>query len=351
MKDFFKSVRKHIGKLDAVHLREQYSRISDELAFSEMIFNTTSDGYVVLDASGQAMWSNPAAERLFGMKIADIIPTLSLPLGRASRRDISVTYPEQRFLQLQTIPMNGETLVKISDVTLERRRSEEELRAGASEAVRQLASGVAHEIGNPLNAIALNLQILSREHPGDESVSDCIQQIARLDGILRGFLQALKPSRPNLTPGSIVIPIKNTLSTLENQFIERNIRVNFNAPSGLPVTAVDESQLEQVFFNLLKNSIEAMKSGGEITLDIGYDDDAVTVGITDTGVGMDNETITHLFEAYRSTREHGNGLGLMISQRIIIDHGGTIDVESEVGHGSKFTIRIPRIEKRIRRLK
>ncbi len=344
-------MRKHIGKLDAVHLREQYSRISDELAFSEMIFNTTSDGYVVLDASGQAMWSNPAAERLFGMKIADIIPTLSLPLGRASRRDISVTYPEQRFLQLQTIPMNGETLVKISDVTLERRRSEEELRAGASEAVRQLASGVAHEIGNPLNAIALNLQILSREHPGDESVSDCIQQIARLDGILRGFLQALKPSRPNLTPGSIVIPIKNTLSTLENQFIERNIRVNFNAPSGLPVTAVDESQLEQVFFNLLKNSIEAMKSGGEITLDIGYDDDAVTVGITDTGVGMDNETITHLFEAYRSTREHGNGLGLMISQRIIIDHGGTIDVESEVGHGSKFTIRIPRIEKRIRRLK
>lgn len=344
-------MRKHIEKLDAVHLREQYSRISDELAFSEMIFNTTSDGYVVLDASGQAMWSNPAAERLFGMKIADIMPTLALPLGRASRKDISVTYPEQRFLQLQTIPMNGETLVKITDVTLERRRSEEELRAGASEAVRQLASGVAHEIGNPLNAISLNLQILSREHPDDESVSDCIQQIARLDGILKGFLQALKPSRPNLTPGSIVIPIKNTLSTLENQFIERNIRVNFNAPSGLPVTAVDEAQLEQVFFNLLKNSIEAMKNGGEITLDIGYDDDAVTVGISDTGVGMDNETITHLFEAYRSTREHGNGLGLMISQRIIIDHGGTIDVESEVGHGSKFTIRIPRIEKRIRRLK
>ena len=351
MKEFFKSVRKHIGKLDAVHLREQYSRISDELAFSEMIFNTTSDGYVVLDKSGEPVWSNPAAEGLFNMKIADVMPTLSLPLGTSSRKELSITYPEQRFLQVQTIPMSGETLVKITDITRERRQSEEELRAGASEAVRQLASGVAHEIGNPLNAISLNLGLLAREYPDDESIQDCIQQIKRLDGILKGFLQALKPSRPNLAPGSVVVPIKNTLSTLENEFVNRNIRVNFNAPSGLPVTAVDQAQLEQVFYNLLKNSIEAMKDGGEITLDIGYDDDSVTVGISDTGVGMDDETLSHLFEAYRTNKEHGNGLGLMISKRIITDHGGTIDVESKPGQGSKFAIRIPRIEKRIRRLK
>lgn len=351
MKDFFKSVRKHIGKLDAVHLREQYSRISDELSFSEMIFNTTSDGYFTLNQKGEPGWSNPAAERLLGMKLKDILPALSLPLAKASKREISVTYPEVRTLEVQTIPMNGETLVKVMDVTAARKRSLEELRAGASTAVRNLAGAVAHEIGNPLNAISLNLQLLERQLPGDESVKDCISQIKRLDGILKGFLQALKPSRPNLAPDSVALPLTSTLSTLKTQFEERSITVDFKTPSALPLAAIDPSQMEQVFFNLLKNSIEAMKSGGRINLDVSYDDNNVIVRIRDNGAGMDNETISHLFEPYRTGKEHGNGLGLMISQRIIHDHGGTIEVESETGSGTEFTIRIPRIEKRVRQLK
>jgi signal transduction histidine kinase len=352
MKDFFKGVRKHIGRLDAVHLREQYSRVADELAFSETIFDTTSDGYFVLNAKGEEIWANKSAERLLGMKLADILPSLDLPLGKASKKEISISYPEARILDIQTIPMEGDvTLVKLADVTVARNFSKKQLSLGAAEAVKKLASGVAHEIGNPLNAISLNLQMLARDYPDDESIKDCISQIERLDGILKGFLQALKPVKPNLKPCTIAEPIKNTLATLKNQFEERCISVTFKIPSATPVAAIDTLQLQQVFFNILKNSIEAINEKGNISISVDSDDNDVIVDIKDTGSGMDSETISHLFEAYSTTKEHGNGLGLMISQRIITDHGGTINVESTLGEGTRFVIRIPRIEKRVRQLK
>jgi len=352
MKDFFKGVRKHIGKLDAVHLREQYSRVADELAFSETIFNTTSDGYIVLDEKGIHSWSNAAAEKLLGMRLQDILPTLDLPLSRASKREISISYPEHRILDIQTIPMNGnETLVKIADITAQRKRTIEELNSGANEAVKKLASGVAHEIGNPLNAISLNLQMLNREYPGNESVLDSISQISRLDSILKGFLQALKPTRPILRPGSITEPIKTTIATLKNEFEERCISVTFKVPSATPVVAIDAAQFQQVFFNLLKNSIEAINQRGEISITVDSDDNDVIVSIKDTGAGMDDATISSLFEAYSTSKEHGNGLGLMISKRIVNDHGGNISVQSRLGEGTEFEVRIPRMEKRVRQLK
>ena len=350
MKDFFKGVRKHLGKLDNERLREQYSRVADELAFSEMIFHTTSDGYFVLEENGDPSWTNPAAERLLGMRLADILPTLEIPLGKASKRELSVSYPEPRVLELQTIPMGRETLVKLVDITAARARSEADLQAGATEAVKRLASGVAHEIANPLNAISLNLQLLEREHPDDESITECRAQIKRLDGILRGFLEALRPVKPVLRPESVTVPLKNCLAALRPQFEEHEISVNLDIPAALPMAAIDSDRLEQVFFNLLKNSLEAMKDGGSVAIAVGSDDNDVFVKLRDSGAGMDTETLSHLFEAYRTTKDHGNGLGLMISQRIVRDHGGSIAVVSAPGEGTEFTIRLPRLERRVRRI-
>lgn len=352
MKDFFKGVRKHIGKLDAEHLREQYSLVTDELAFSEMIFHTTSDGYLVLDAAGAPRWANRAAERLLGMRPEDILPTLGIPLAKPSKREIEISYPEHRYLEIQTFPMgSGETLLKLADITANREKSEEELRAGATQAVRDLASGVAHEIGNPLNAISLNLQILEQNPEDKESIAVCKAEIKRLDGILKGFLQALKPSRPNLLPGSPANPLKNCLETLKPQLENRRITVSVDMPGALPSVALDSSQIEQVYFNLIKNALEAVKDGGIIAITIGSDDNDVIISFRDNGAGMTPEQLTHLFEPYRTSKEHGTGLGLMISQRIVHDHGGHIDVESVLGEGTVFTIRLPRIERRIRALK
>ena len=351
MKNFFKGVRKHIGKLDAEHLREQYELVADEFARSEMLLHALKEGLVRLDPNGTVLQANPAATHLLGMEPADFLPSLALPLGKSSKREIALSYPEKRALEIQTIPLGPETIVYIRDITAEKQRTEEDLRAGATQAVRELASGVAHEIGNPLNAISLSLQLLAREHPGDETIAECRAQIQRLDGILRGFLLALKPSKPNLAPGSVAEPLSNCLATLKHQFEEHRIAVTIDIPAALPPVALDAAQMEQVFFNLLKNSLEAMTDGDAIEIAVRDDDDQVLVAFRDTGAGMSAEQLVHLFEPYRTSKEHGTGLGLMISQRIVRDHGGTIDVESAVGQGTVFTVRLPRLEKRIRALK
>ena len=351
MKDFFKGVRKHIGRLNADKLREQYELVADELARSEQLLDILKDGIVRMDANGNVVQSNPAARELLGMDPADALPALDLPVGKSARREIAVTYPDARTLEAQTIPSDQDTIVYLRDITAEKARTEEELRAGATKAVCDLAAGVAHEIGNPLNALALNLQLVIRDPASAvELATASLAQVRRLDGILRGFLEALKPAKPNLLPGSLVDPLRNCLQALRAQLEERSIPVLLDAPASLPPVALDAAQMEQVFFNLIKNALEAMKDGQSLDITLASDDNDVSVAVRDAGEGMDAERLAHLFEPYRTTKEKGTGLGLMITKRIVTEHGGTIDVESEVGRGTVFTVRLPRLERRIRAL-
>ncbi|MBO7721398.1 MAG: GHKL domain-containing protein [Kiritimatiellae bacterium] len=351
MKNFFKGVRKRIGKLDAEKLREQYELVADEFARSEMLLHVLKDGIVRVDAKGAVLQCNPAAKTLLGSDPEEALRSLGLPLGKTSRLDVSVSYPEPRSLEARTIPFDDETVVYLRDTTAERRRTEEELRAGATKAVCDLAAGVAHEIGNPLNAIALSLQLLKRD-PTDTGVIDtCMSQVKRLDGIIRDFLDAVRPRRPNLMPGSVADPLKKCLAALKQQFEERRIKVTLDVPDVLPNVALDAAQIEQVFFNLLKNAIEAVKDGGAIDICIEADDRDVSVGFRDDGTGMDAEQLSHLFEPYRTTKAKGTGLGLMVSKRIVNEHGGSIAAESSPGGGTTFTVTLPRLERRIRALK
>ena len=349
MKNFFQSVLKHIDRLDAPKLREQYRLVTEEISFFDRLLNTLDRGIIALDTDGAVTWSNPAARNLLGMDPEQAVVKLDIPFGRTSKREMSVSYPEERSLELQTFPMNKGTLVYLRDTTAEKQRTEEELRAGASKAVRDLAAGVAHEIGNPLNALALNQQLIIRNpEKAVEKATQSLAQIKRLDGIIRGFLSALRPKKPNLVPGSLAEPLKNCLATLKPQFDERRIAVTLDIPAALPAVALDRDQMEQVFFNLVKNALEAMKDGGAIDVTLDSDDNDVSVSFKDSGVGMTADQLTHLFEPYRTTKEKGTGLGLMITSRIVGDHGGTIAAESQPGQGTTFTIRLPRIEKRIR---
>jgi signal transduction histidine kinase len=342
MKTFFQSVLKHIDRLDAAKLREQYRLVTEEVKFFEMVFNAMSEGAVLYDLAGEIVYRNPAAEAL-----GDI----DVPLGKASKNEITLTYPEERTLEVQTIPFERGTLAMIRDVSAERARTAEELEKGATKSICDLAAGVAHEIGNPLNAISLNLQMLERDPSDREAIDICKSQIRRLDGIVRDFLGALRPSKPNLQPGYVAEPLKNCLAALRGQFEERRIAVTLDIPSAVPAVALDKDKIEQVFFNLLKNALEAIKDGGAVDIDITFDDRDVAIAVSDSGFGMSRSELQHLFEPYRTTKEHGTGLGLMISSRIIRDHGGTISAESEVGKGTTFTIKLPRLEKRVRALK
>ena len=325
--------------------------MADEYARTDMLIHALKEGIVRIDAGGEVLQSNPAASRLLGADPASALQSMNLPLGTSSRREVVVTYPEERTLEIQTAPLGSETVVYIRDITAEKQRTEEELRTGATKAVCNLAAGVAHEIGNPLNAISMNLQLLKRDPSDTATIDVCMDQVKRLDGIIRGFLAALRPSRPNLAPGSLADPLKSCLAVLRHQMEERRIAVTLDIPAALPPVALDKDQMEQVFFNIVKNALEAMHDGGSLAMEMDSDDRDVSVSFRDSGEGMSDEQLAHLFEPYRTTKEKGNGLGLMVSARIVRDHGGSISAESRPGEGTVFTVKLPRLERRIRELK
>ncbi|MCR5752927.1 MAG: hypothetical protein K6G91_13305 [Kiritimatiellae bacterium] len=351
MRSFFQSVLKHIDRLDAANLREQYRLLTDENDALGRILEMTDRGVVSLDARGNITYANPAAKTLLGDNLEGALGALGITPGSALKVETSVDYPESRTLEIRTLPSERITLVYIRDTTAEKKRTEEELRAGAAKAVCDLAAGVAHEIGNPLNAIAMNIQMLERDPTDRESLEICKNQVKRLDGIIRDFLAALRIRKPVLAPGSPADPLRSCLAALKQQFVERSIHVTVDIPATLPPVALDKDQIEQVFFNLVKNALEAMKDGSSLSIEIGADDRDVSVTFKDSGAGMTEDQLTHLFEPYRTSKEKGTGLGLMVSKRIVTDHGGTIAVTSKPGEGTTFVVMLPRIERRVRQLR
>jgi len=360
VKDFFKSVRRHIGKLDAAHLREQYGRISDEMSLLESVLQAMTEAVVVLDADGEIAYENAATKTLLGMKAKDALPTLALPLGRAAKREIEVTYPEPKALEAVTVPHEGGTIVLIRDITGEKERTEEELRAGATRAVRDLAAGVAHEIGNPLNAISLNLQLMDRsvaglpEGPDREDLAESLRisrdEVSRLDGLLRNSLNALRGGAPNLVPCDVLAVLQRALGTLRADIQEHGVSVDVAAPARLPPIPGDAEQLQQVFFNLVKNAVQAMSEGGRLAIALSADDRDLTVAFRDTGSGIAPEDFRRLFEPFHTTKSGGHGIGLAVVKRIVDAHGGRIDVSSKPGEGTCFRLVFPLATRRARRL-
>ena len=377
MNVFFDKVAQHLDKLDAADRRRQFKLLTDEIAFLESVFDTLKDGILVLSEKGVLRYANVAADVLTGCPctktrgrpVQKTIPgwdweNLLLPArdgwNRTTAQELEILYPERRILEVTARPFQTGTVVLIRDVTVAHDRTESALETSRTDAVRDLAAGVAHEIGNPLNALSLNLQLLAREfrHEPDaerrarlqHDIATAQNEIKRLEGIIKGFLSALRPVKPNLTPASPADPLKNTLSALKAQFEDRRIQVQLNLPSVLPPVMLDRAQMEQVFFNLVKNALEAMKDGGALTIDLAADDHDVRIAFHDNGTGMDAAALAALFEPYRTTKTHGTGLGLMVCRRIVRAHGGEIDVESKPGVGTTFTVRLPRLEKRVRRL-
>ena len=378
MSVFLDKVAQRLDKLDAADRRRQFRQLADEIGFFESVFDTLREGVLVVSPTGDLLYANHAAESLTGCPCAKArgkpirktIPgwdwdNLLQPArdgwNRASAQELEVLYPEHRILEINAMPSKNGTVVLVRDVTLVRAREESERESSRTDAVRDLAAGVAHEIGNPLNAISLNLQLLAREfrrEPDEERRARLLHDIAtaqnevkRLEGIIKGFLSALRPAKLNLVPGTLLDPLTDTLDAMKAQFEDRRIETALNLPTALPTVLVDRAQMEQVFFNLIKNALEAMKDGGSLDIEVASDDHDVRVAFSDNGSGMDAATLAHIFEPYQTSKEHGSGLGLMLSRRIVHAHGGEIDVESKPGAGTVFTVRIPRLEKRVRRLK
>ncbi len=341
---FYDKVADRICKLDAEGLRVQYKALADEIGFYESVFDSLDEGIVALDEAGRVRYANSAGRELVPLLGLDEISPMEG--DGMSVREMEITYPEHRIVEVKRIG----SVIKLRDVTEKRARDADAIESGRADAVGEMAASMAHEIGNPLNALSLNLQLLKRRYPDENDLSIAQRELERLNGIIREFLGAFRPARAHLAPGSAADPLKDALAALKNVFEDRRIGVSIDLPHSMPMVAIDRAQMEQVFFNLMKNALEAMKDGGSLSIDIVVDDTTVSVAFRDTGAGMDDKALARLFEPYRTTKRRGTGLGLMISKRIVAAHGGEICVSSEEGKGTTFAVRLPRLEKRVREL-
>ncbi len=369
-----------LDRLDSDSVQAQFLHLAREKGLLETIFQAIQEGIVVVGRGARIRYANRAAERLFGFKlehaeshpivryIRDIDWDKVLKLDgeeweRLVRREIEVTYPDHRFVEFYVVPLASVerreqgAVVIFRDVTRERETTAESIESGRLEALTLLAAGVAHEIGNPLNSLTIHLQLMERElaelDEGDlrDSLQEMIEvsrrEVHRLDRIITQFLRAIRPSLPDRKPVRMERLLDETLEVMAHEIADRRILVERARPEDLPAVPADETQVKQAFFNIIKNALQAMEDGGILKIDIEVTSRFVNICFMDNGPGITPENLGSVYEAYHTTKATGSGLGLMIVQRILRDHGGEIEICSTPERGTAFTLHFPRDDVRL----
>jgi two-component system, sporulation sensor kinase E len=288
---------------------------------------------------------------------------------------MEIFYPANRFINFYVVPLMierrsendgvheiGEPVgyaMILRDITETRRSTEKTIESERLNALTLLAAGVAHEIGNPLNSLHIHLQLMERavkkldSQPREElqeSIDIARSEISRLDSIVTQFLRAIRPSKPQLKRENINALIDESVRFFAAEIQDRDIVVEQELRSDLPMLELDRDQMKQAFYNIIKNSFEAMKRRGVLRIRTDMDDTHVIVSFTDTGGGISAENLSRVFEPYFTTKASGSGLGLLIVRRIVREHGGELSIESGEGSGVTTKIRLPYIDKRVRML-
>jgi PAS domain S-box-containing protein len=356
--------------------------IKRQESYLELLVSSSIDAFIATDMKGTINLFSKGAENIFGCKAEDVLGTpISnyYVMGRDEAKKImKILYQEGGLQNYETVMIirNGKkvnmnlsvSLLKNSNGELigtlgigkdftEFKRIERQLQQSEKLAtVGELAAGIAHEVGTPLNVILGTAEYLMMEMEGDdpkiEELKIIISQAEHITKLIHQLLNFSRYNKPEFKSIDINSLVRDVLKLTDLQIAKEKIKVFTDLQSDVPSIIGDDNQLQQVFINIIVNAVHAMPQGGTLTiasrLDISESSDPhsngfVEISISDTGFGIPSKDIPKIFDPFFTTKDidKGTGLGLTVSHRIVEDHGGTIDVESKVNEGTRFTVKLP----------
>ncbi len=361
-----------LDKIDRQVLEQHLSELAKTTSVCREMLQELSEGVLLLDSAKALLFINARGLDLLGLasgsdrvlkKWLESLPDPSLAAfitGHAgcSRgktvEDISVMHPREMHLRFSFVPLaqeeNRYTVILIQDRTGEQTQRLERERLTRMEDLMNLTAGIAHEIGNPLNALSIHLQLLKKEtHTLSAKPKKAFEnrlgvmesEIQRLDQIIRNFLKATRRPPLRFAEDNLNVLIREVLDVMAPEAGRQKVKLEFEEDKKLPVFLMDRLRLYQALMNLVKNGLEAMPKGGRLVIRLSHRERVAAIRIEDAGSGISEEHLPHIFDAFYTTKEKGTGLGLVAVFQAVSEHGGKIDVSSKAGKGSVFTIYLP----------
>ncbi len=350
--------------------------VASERDLLELLFNTMLEGLVATDSLGRVVYANPGAARILGLTrtemlgapLEHLLPAAELREAfraagvrrlKVVNRYVALDTPLRRLhVQASVLPLEDEenrfsgTLLLFTDITDLKENEEIQRRSERLETLANLSATMAHEIRNPLNSLGIHIQLLERELKRQNvnlGASDNLyilkEEVARLNSVLEDFLSAVRPDRARLIRAALFDVLQSALRLLEPEIVAAGVRVDVFSEYDWPDVAADEEKLRRVFINVIRNAIEAMPGGGELSIRMERSEERVVVHFEDTGEGMPDEVAVKAFEPYFSTKARGTGLGLFMVRNVIEEHRGQVEIESRPGAGTDVRISLPLLER------
>ncbi|MFA7626008.1 MAG: ATP-binding protein [Candidatus Kapaibacterium sp.] len=355
---------------DKEHLKEQLHQTEKQLLWYKSFFDNATDAvFIVQPKTWSVLDVNEYAAQILGMSRNDLLGEI-LPQFRRIFKLLSKSNSTIVLSELSLENNSGEqVMVEVSarfmkfdgselilalarDVSEQHALTDKLVHADKLVLLGQLSAGVAHEIRNPLAAVNLNLQVLKRrftpEAPEYEFIDTALQGVDRISRIVEVTLNFSRPAMPDIKDVQLNSLIVNTLELVTAMIKRKEIKVELKFDESLPHIAADSKQIQQVLVNLITNASDAIKIKGIIKIEtytekFGKNSEGryAVAAISDNGTGIMPEDLTKIFNPFFTRKADGTGLGLPITQRILHQHSGIIDVESSFGIGTTFYIKLP----------
>jgi two-component system sensor histidine kinase AtoS len=355
-------------------LEERAVQLKAAQGYSQSILLSVTAGVVTVDPDLAVATLNPAAERILGISqdmlvgrplasvfkddgalSADIRKILD---GRSPRtlRDVKLVTASGKVVHAQASVSRmrdpgGRQLgavVTIEDVSEVKALTDQLMRADRLAALGELTAGVAHEVRNPLGIIRASVQLMEDSECDRQRVTSAAQvikqEIDRLDRVIKALLDFGRPAAPTMRPVAVELVLED-VALFSTTFAKRShVKLEHHYAAHVPDVMADPEQLKQVFVNLISNAVQAMPGGGTLSVTTGQENGFVFVTFRDTGGGIPADVLGKVFDPFVSMRDDGTGLGLTIVHRIVDDHSGHMEVTSEPGVGTAFTVWLPAIQ-------